>query len=113
MICRLEPGRQQPDWIAEGFSSITQTSDEMSIVCKQRTLENVKCERDWRLLQVVGPLEFSEIGILSSLSSILAREQISIFVVSTFDTDYLMLKKDKLSQAISALTEAGYEILED
>ena len=112
MVCRLKPDEPYPDWIPKGFSSITKTTDELSIVCKQLALEKVKCERGWRLIKVLGPLDFSEIGILSSLSSILASAQISVFVISTFDTDYLMIKKDKLAQAINVLGKAGHEILE-
>jgi hypothetical protein len=71
----------------------------------------VKCESGWRILKVLGPLDFSLIGIISSISSVLADRKISIFAVSTYDTDYILVKDSYIGEAVSALTEKGYEII--
>ena len=71
----------------------------------------MKAEKDWRILKIEGILDFSLIGILSKISSILAKSQISIFVISTFNTDYTLIKEEKIKEAISILIEEGYEII--
>jgi hypothetical protein len=71
----------------------------------------VKCESGWRILKVLGPLDFSLIGIISSISSVLADRKISIFAVSTYDTVYILVKDSYIGEAVSALTEKGYEII--
>ena len=111
-ICRLNADAALPDWaFAETFSSMTRTADELSIVCPQANVPaDVKCEGDWRGLQIAGTLDFALIGILASLSVLLAEAGISIFVISTFDTDYLLVKADKLEKAISVLSAAGYKV---
>ncbi|WP_346771735.1 ACT domain-containing protein [Anoxynatronum buryatiense] len=71
----------------------------------------MKCEKDWKMLKVEGPLDFSLIGILSSISTVLAQRKISIFAISTFDTDYILLKSQDFDNAIQALTSEGYEVI--
>ena len=112
-VCRLERNDMIPDFATKGeFFSITKTEDELSIVCSSEVVpEGVKCEKDWRALKIEGPLDFSLIGILSSISSVLAKNKISIFAISTYDTDYILVKKDFISKAISILEEENYEIL--
>ncbi|MDD3839112.1 MAG: ACT domain-containing protein [Clostridia bacterium] len=112
-ICRLNNDELIPDWIQNcDFYSITKTWDELSIVCLQDNIpRDVRCERDWRVLKIEGPLEFSLIGVLSSISAILAQEKISIFVVSTYDTDYILVKDHEVENAIDALTAEKYEII--
>ena len=112
-VCRLEINEKIPDFATEGeFFSITKTEDELSIVCSSKAVpEEVKCEKDWRALKVEGPLDFSLIGILSSISSILAKNKISIFAISTYDTDYILVKENDIYKAISSLEEENYEIL--
>ena len=112
MICRFAANDDLPVWLPKGFISVTRTDEELSIVCKQLVIKGVRCERDWRIIKIVGPLDFSEIGVLARISGILANESISIFVVSTFDTDYILIKADKLKRAIGALQAAGYQIEE-
>lgn len=113
-VCRFDSNETIPDWAKHsGFYSITRTFEELSIVCSQEFIPHeVKCEKDWRILKVEGILDFSLIGILSSISTILAQSKISIFAISTFDTDYILLKDKDFSNAISALSHAGYEIIE-
>lgn len=92
-----------------GFYSISKTDDEISIVCSSSILlDSEKSENGWSSIKVVGPLDFSLTGILANISSILAEAKISIFAVSTFDTDYILVKSTKLSLAIDALQAAGH-----
>lgn len=102
-----------PDWVkASEFFSITHTADEYSIVCCQDMIPgNIKQEKDWRILKIEGPLDFTMIGILSSISGILAFHRISIFAISTYNTDYIMLKENDLEKAVNALQCEGYIIL--
>jgi len=111
-ICRLDTNQPVPGWANNSrFYSITRTFEELSIVCSQESIpDDVICEKDWRMLKVEGPLDFSQIGILSSISTVLAQSRISIFAISTFDTDYILLKNKDFDNAIKALRNNGYEI---
>jgi hypothetical protein len=104
-ICRLPPDATLPGWIGEnGFVSLTRTPDELSIVCIEEWVPtNVEAERNWRMIKVKGPLDFSLTGILVSLISPLSDAGIAIFALSTYDTDYLLLKEGNLNRAISIL----------
>ena len=93
------------------FFSITKTEDEISVVMLQDKISSdVKVEKDWRILKVEGTLDFSLIGILAKISEILAKNSISIFVISTFNTDYILVKEEKVEKAILVLSEDDYEI---
>ena len=93
------------------FFSITKTEDEISVVMLQdKIASDVKVEKDWRILKVEGTLDFSLIGILAKISGILAKNSISIFVISTFNTDYILVKEEKVEKAILVLSKEGYEI---
>jgi len=113
-VCRLGKTELIPEWALNSeFFSITKTSDELSIVCYQGNIPSyIKCERDWRILKIEGPLDFSLIGILSSISAILANNKISIFAISTYDTDYILVKSSDLDNAIQSLTKERYEVIE-
>jgi len=104
-ISRLPAEADLPHWAEKGdFVSITRTPDELSIVCLQENVPpTVKSERNWRCLKVAGPLDFALTGVLASLASALAAAGVSLFALSTFDTDYLLVKEDKLEQAIEAM----------
>lgn len=112
-IFRLEPCRAIPEWVLAGtFFSITKTEEELSIVCSQNVLpedagSEMVCEKGWRCLKVEGPLDFSLTGILAELSSVLAAAGVSIFAISTYDTDYILVKQKKLENAINALVSDG------
>ncbi|GMK84363.1 ACT domain-containing protein [Clostridioides difficile] len=86
-VCRLNNDTKIPTWIdTERFYSITRTDDELSIVCLNNNIpSDVKSEKEWRILKILGPLDFSLVGILSKLSSLLADNKISIFAISTYD----------------------------
>ena len=92
------------------FYSISRTIDELSIVCTENLLSSDKEEKNWRILKVQGPLDFGMIGVLYSISKPLAEKGISIFVISTFDTDYVMVKEDKLSLALEVLEKNLFTI---
>jgi len=111
-VCRLEKDAPIPDWaLAGSFVSITRTSDELSIVAPQADIpDDTKCLRGWRCLKLEGPFDLSSIGVLASLTSPLAQAGVSVLALSTFETDYLLVKKEDLEQAIRVLSEAGYPI---
>jgi len=111
-ICRLNRDAPIPDWARpDDFLSITRTADELSIVCSEAGIpEGVKCDRGWRCLKVAGPLDLSLTGVLASLANPLAEARINVFAVSTFDTDYLLVKEENLSRAIEVLNRFGHRI---
>lgn len=114
-VCRLNKDEIVPEWAKNSdFYSITKTWDELSIVCDEDSIPtNIKCERDWRILKIEGPLDFSLIGILASISTILAQKGISIFAISTYDTDYILVKDKDIENAIEALVLERYEIIKE
>ena len=109
-VCKLANDTAVPAWAAAGdFWSITRTADEVSVVCRQAAVpEGVRCERDWRCLRVAGTIPFSAVGVLASLAAPLAKAGISVFTVSTFDTDYLFVKEKDWEAAASALRRRGH-----
>ncbi len=112
-VCRFEPTAPLPDWVDEsGFLSITRTEEELAIVCREALVDpETTCERGWRCFRVQGLLDFSEIGIIFSLTRPLAESDVSVFVISTFDTDYFLVKEKDLAKAIDALTAAGHRVV--
>jgi hypothetical protein len=109
-ICRLNPNDSVPEWVNKnGFWTITQTQNELSIVCQDNPLaESLKSQRDWKIIKAEGILDFNLTGILSSIAKPLAKAKISIFAISTFDTDYILIKRSHVPEAISALQLAGF-----
>jgi hypothetical protein len=90
---------------------VTRTDRELSVVCEEGAAPaDTKREAGWRLLRVAGPLDFSLTGILAGIAAPLAEAGVSIFAVSTFDTDYIMVKQEDLAKALSALRAAGHAI---
>ncbi len=116
-ICRLDATDAIPDWISHrrqegGFLSITHTPDELSLVCSESLVPaGIIAQRGWRGLAVRGPIDFQETGVLVSLAAPLAASQVSIFVVSTYDTDYLLVPADDLGLAVDVLRQAGHRIV--
>ena len=112
-VCRLPVDAATPDWAHPGeLLALVRTADELSIVCTERFVPpDVRAERTWRAIQVQGPLEFSMVGVLASIAVPLARVGISIFVLSTFDTDYVLVKEETLDRAVSALTQSGFLVM--
>ncbi len=111
-ICRLEPTCQTPRWAQNGeFCSVTRTPEELSIVCAEESVpEQVRCERGWKMLQLAGPIPFTVTGVVAAISEALARNRIGIFVISTYDTDYILVQEHSLDEAIAALQGAGCRI---
>ncbi|HBF8535452.1 TPA: ACT domain-containing protein [Clostridioides difficile] len=111
-VCRLNSDSKIPTWIdTKNFYSITKTEDELSIVCSNNNIpSDVKSEKEWRILKILGPLDFSLIGILSKLSGLLAENKISIFAISTYDTDYILIKEKDIKNACKILNCNGYEV---
>jgi hypothetical protein len=112
-ICRLEPEADIPSWALAGdFYSITRTVEELSLVCLQQDVpEGTRAEKGYRCLKVGGPLDFSLTGILTSLTIPLAQAGISVLAISTFDTDYLLVKADIVEMAVLELEKAGHRVI--
>ncbi len=111
-ICRLSPAEDVPEWAMLGeFVSITHTNEELSIVCAGENVPpDVKADRGWRALKVEGPLDLALTGVLASLANPLAAANINLFAVSTFDTDYLLVKEYNFTRACVVLRQAGLSI---
>jgi L-amino acid N-acyltransferase YncA len=111
-VCRLDADAPLPAWVAGGpFVSITRTADDLSLVCCEEAVpEGVWCERGWRCLRVAGTLEFSLVGVLTSLLDPLTAAGVSVFVLSTFDTDFLLVKQPDFQRAEEVLRRAGHAV---
>lgn len=112
-ICRLAPGAPVPEWaLASAFFSITRTADELSLVVEDdRVPPDVTAAPGWRLLRVEGVLDFSLTGILAGICAALAGAGVSIFALSTYDTDYVLVRQEDLDRACEALRAAGYGVV--
>jgi hypothetical protein len=112
-VCRLGNDGSVPPWAVAGvFYSITRTADELSGVCRQDAVpQGVRCERDWHCVRVAGAIPFAAVGVLASLTASLAEAGISVFAVSTFDTDYLLVKEKDWEAAVRALRRHGHAFL--
>lgn len=111
-IGRLDKDEFLPVWaVNSNFFSITRTEDEISIVCAQANFpKGIKLDQGWRCLKVEGPLDFSLTGILTALANPLAKSGISIFAISTYDTDYLLVKQENLEKTVEVLSQEGHQI---
>ena len=111
-ICRLNAGAEIPEWAAgASFFSVTRTEDELSIVCLEEGVPGgVSQERGWRALKLEGPFSLSMVGILSSLASPLSEAGASIFAISTFDTDYVLVREGQLDLAVDTLRTRGHRV---
>lgn len=113
-VCRLPAGSPLPHWCPPGaHTHVSWTDEELSIACDEGHVpEDVQCERGWRTLMLRGPFAFDLTGILAQVLTPLAQADIGIFAVSTFDTDYVLVKQEHLSPAIEALRAAGHLVEE-
>jgi uncharacterized protein len=113
-VARLSPDDPIPAWATHApFFSITRTVDELSIVTLEAaTPSRVRAERGWRSLKIAGPIDFALTGVLASVLQPLADAGIAIFAVSTFDTDYILVRAESLAAAVAALRAAGHEVHE-
>jgi hypothetical protein len=113
-ICRLAAEAPIPAWATRGeFYSVTRTSEEFSLVTEMELVPaDVRAEVSWRAMKAHGPFAFSEIGVLASLVTPLAENEVSVFTISTFDTDYLFTRSSQLQAALGALRKAGHTVHE-
>jgi len=111
-VCRLEADDAVPAWaLSSPFLAVTRTKTELSIVCAEaRVPEGALAERGFRAFRVAGPLKFSLTGVLSSLLDPLARASIPVFVLSTYDTDYVLVREAHRRRCLIALKRAGHRI---
>lgn len=108
-VCKLE---RLADFEPSGLFFIGQTDAELSLVCETERTPGATLAREdgWRAMRVAGALDFSLTGILANLATVLAQAGIPIFAVSTYDTDYILVKEESLGRAEGALAEAGYKV---
>src|SRR5207245_7669555 len=99
-----------PPWATAGdLFSVTRTDDELSVVCRHEAAPGgVFCERGWHCLRVAGSMPFTLVGVLASLTAPVARAGVGVFAISTFDTDYLLVKARDMPKAVAALSAAGH-----
>ena len=111
-VCKIAPeGLAWGDFAHAPFWSVTRTAKELSLVLPEEYAQPTwQIEGGWRALGVVGPLDFALVGILAALAQPLAEAGIPIFAISTYDTDYLLVKGEKLEAAVAALTHAGHVV---
>ena len=114
-VVKLPAAAPIPDWALTGpFTSVTRTSDELSIVCPAANLPpSVNPDSHWTCFKLQGPFAFSQVGILAAFIGPLAESGVPIFAVSTYDTDYVLIQEEFAGMALGALREAGHELLGD
>ena len=110
-IAKIDPEAQIPSWaLGGGFFSVTRTGSELSIVCDAALVPSeIRHERGWAMLELEGPFAFELTGILASFITPLADETIGIFALSTYDTDFVLIKRAELDRARIALAAVGHE----
>lgn len=111
-ICRLGPNDDMPKWASEAeFFSLTSTGDELSVVCPQDQVPpGIEKSGEWRGLKLRGPLVFDQVGVLVSLAQPLANAGISIFAISTYETDYILVQLKDIDRAVSVLRKRGHAV---
>jgi hypothetical protein len=112
--CRLDPASPVPHW-AEGaeLCSVTRTASELAIVCSDGAVpDDVVAERDWACLRLRAPVDLGLTGVAAALTTPLASAGISVLVIATYDTDYLLVRQAQLEHAIAALTSAGHRVVD-
>ncbi len=109
-VVRLHPGAELPEWVDKGpFRSVTRTEHEVSVVCRDHDVpDGESVDRGWTVLEVAGPLDFSLSGVVASLVVPLAEENVPIFVISTFESDYVLVRSTDLGRVADALESAGH-----
>lgn len=110
-VCRLPADAPWPVPTGPGLFSATRTANEVSVVCGEDSApQGARIEPDWRAMEVAGPMEFSVIGVVSGLTAPLADVDVSVFVLSTYDTDYILVHAGALERAVEALRAAGHVV---
>jgi hypothetical protein len=113
-VCKLPPDSAIPGWATAGdMFSVTRTAEELSVVCRQEMMPaGTQAEIGWRCLRVAGTMPFTLVGVLASLAGLVAAAGVGVFVVSTFDTDYLFVKEAEFPASVAALRRAGHLVEE-
>jgi uncharacterized protein len=111
-VVRFDANAAIPDWAMQGeFTSITRTADELSIVCPVENLATqLESAQPWMCLKLQGPFPFSQTGVLLSLIEPLSGNSVPIFVISTYDTDYVLIQEEFSQEALVLLHKAGHEL---
>jgi hypothetical protein len=109
-IVRLHADDAIPSWARGAFVSITRTSDELSIVCNEGDVPDVVADRGWRCLKLAGPFPLDQTGVAAAFTRVLADAGIALFVISTYDTDYVLVRDAALEHAAAALRASGYTV---
>lgn len=111
-ICRLAPEAVVPEWATQGqFFSITRTGNELSVIAESALVpERWRSRESWRVMKVHGPFNLSEVGVLAALVAPLAAAGVSVFTISTFDTDYLLVQCNQLREAVAGLRNASHTV---
>lgn len=110
-VCRAPAGSELPDLEAQPFFALTRTPEEISLVIRETdTPAGWRVHGGWRCLKVAGPLDFNLTGVLASLVAPLAQAEISVFAISTYDTDYLLVPAGELPQALRRLSDWGHRV---
>jgi hypothetical protein len=110
-ICRFGPHDAVPAWADGSLTCIARTTEELSVLCSEASIpDGVPYEGDWRVMKFAGPLDFAMVGVLASVAAPLGEAGIPILAVSTYDTDYVLVKQASLERAAKVLAVAGHEI---
>jgi uncharacterized protein len=117
-VCRVAPGALVPAWAhSGGFSCVVRTPGETSIVCAEAVIpldqEGIAVESGWVAFELEGPFPFAMTGVLAAFIQPLAVASIPVFAISTFDTDFVLIKRENRKQALTALGEAGHQLISD
>jgi hypothetical protein len=112
-IAKFTCDAEIPAWAAgAAFFSVTRTREELSVVTGEASVPaELDASRGWRMFKVHGPFSFDETGVVAALANPLARVGVGIFVISTFDTDYLLVQHEEIPVAVETLEHAGHKIL--
>ena len=110
-VCKLREMKAVD--FAQSFVFVAKTAEELSLVCETEKIPGgvIEKESGWRALKIVGMLDFGLVGIIAKITSILAAQSIAVFVVSTFNTDYVLIKEASLATAVESLRAQGYTCL--
>ena len=111
----MPPDAAIPEWAYLGeFFSITKTADELSIVCLSGVIpESVEKDAGWQVLKIEGVLSFDLVGILAQVSAVLAEAEVSIFAISTYNTDYILVNNRDFDSAVVVLRNDGHEVVQE
>ena len=113
-VCELDACLDLPTWCDGELVCLINEADHATVLCRQELVpSDVRCEKDWRAFRVHGVLEFSEVGIIADLTQALAAAGVPVFVLSTFRTDYVLVRANQVMTACQTLERAGHTIQQD